>query len=252
MRPVLFELGPLSVHAYRVMMAAAGLAAWLVVRHELQRRAGRGECGGALVLAAIVGGFVGARLYYAAEHLEAPLSGLLTGAGFTWYGGVLGGAAAVIVVAHRQGLTAGALLASAALALPLAYAVGRIDCQLAGDGTYGVASDLSWAMSYPDGEVPTSVRVHPTPVYEMLVSLLIFAGLWTLRDRLAAVRLFGLYLLLAGAERFLVEFLRRNDAVVLGLTQPQLFAAAFIVVGIALLVARPPRLERVLPAGGAR
>lgn len=250
MRPVLFELGPLSVHSYGVLMAMAGLAAWLVVRHELQRRTGRGDAAGALVFAAVMGGFAGARVYYAAEHLDAPLSGLLTGAGFTWYGGVLGGAVAVALIARRQRLPGGALLASAAVALPLAYGIGRIGCQLAGDGTYGVASDLPWAMSYPDGELPTTVRVHPTPVYEMLASLLIFAGLWGLRDRLAPARLFALYLLLAGVERFLVEFLRRNDDVLFGLTQPQLFAAAFVVLGVVLFMASRPR-QRVLPAGGA-
>jgi phosphatidylglycerol:prolipoprotein diacylglycerol transferase len=113
-----------------------------------------------------------------------------------------------------------------------------------------VASDLPWAMSYPDGELPTTVRVHPTPVYEMLASLLIFAGLWGLRDRLAPARLFALYLLLAGVERFLVEFLRRNDDVLFALTQPQLFAAAFVVLGVVLFMASRPR-QRVLPAGGA-
>jgi len=123
----------------------------------------------------------------------------------------------------------------AAPALALGYAVGRIACQFAGDGTYGQPSDLPWAMAYPNGEVPTTVRVHPTPVYETLAGLVFFAVLWRFRDRLSPPRLFGLYLLLAGSGRFLVEFIRRNDEVVLGLTQPQLFAAAFLAAGVALL-----------------
>ncbi len=93
-------------------------------------------------------------------------------------------------------------------------------------------------MAYPDGEVPTTERVHPTPIYETLAGLVFFAILWRLRDRLAPHRLFGLYLLLSGAARFLVELIRLNDEIVVGLTQPQLFAAAFALVGAALLAWR--------------
>jgi len=141
------------------------------------------------------------------------------------------------VTARRLGvgLPNGLAAGTPAPALAFGYAVGRIACQFAGDGTYGQPSDLPWAMAYPNGEVPTTVRVHPTPVYETLAGLLFFAVLWRFRDRLSPHRLFGLYLLLAGSGRFLVEFIRRNDEVVLGLTQPQLFAAAFLAAGLALL-----------------
>lgn len=98
-------------------------------------------------------------------------------------------------------------------------------------------------MSYPHGEVPTSERVHPTPVYETLASLLIFAVLWRLRRRMAPVRLFAVYLVLGGLERFLIEFIRLNDEVALGLTQPQLFALAMVAAGVVVLVL-PPRLVR--------
>ncbi|MCD6726821.1 MAG: prolipoprotein diacylglyceryl transferase [Solirubrobacteraceae bacterium] len=250
MRPVLFELGPLSVHGYGAMWALAALAAWWVVRHELARRAGRPDAAGALTIAALLGGMVGARLYWLAEHLgSVGLTESVSGAGFTWYGGVIGGALATLLVAWRMRVSLPALLGAAAPALAIAYAVGRIGCQLAGDGTYGVPSDLPWAMSYPDGEVPTLERVHPTPVYETLVGLLIFAVLWRLRARISAVSLFAVYLVLSGVARFLVELLRRNDAVVLGLTQPQLFAAAFVLIGVGLLAVRPAaRSDLPVPA----
>ena len=77
-------------------------------------------------------------------------------------------------------------------------------------------------MAYPDGTVPTTEEVHPTPVYETLVMGLVAWFLWRKRDRMRPGGLFALYLVLAGAERFLVEFLRRNDPVALGLTLPQL------------------------------
>jgi phosphatidylglycerol:prolipoprotein diacylglycerol transferase len=240
MRPVLFELGPVSVHSYGVMWALAAMGAWWVLRHELARRVTRPDAAGSLTLAGLLGGMVGARLYYMAEHAgEVSLAGSLSGAGFTWYGGVLGGATATLLVARRIGLGVPALLGAAAPALALAYAVGRVGCQLAGDGTYGVASDLPWAMSYPDGEVPTDERVHPTPVYETLAGLLIFAGLWRLRTRLAGVQLFAVYLVLSGAARFLVEYVRRNDDALVDMTQPQLFAAVSVVLGLGMLVLRP-------------
>lgn len=238
MRPVLFNVGPLAIHSWGVMAIAATTAGWGVLRHDLRRQTGDGDAAFALSIAAVAGGIIGARLYYLAEHLGSDSVGLsLSGIGFTWYGGVIGGVIAVLVVARRRGVPTRPLLGSFALALPLAYGIARIGCQLAGDGTYGVASNLPWAMRYPHGVVPTFQRVHPTPVYETLASLLIFIALWRLRLRLTPLRLFALYLVLSGAERFLVEFVRRNDHVWLGLSQPQLWAAALGAIGAALLLA---------------
>jgi phosphatidylglycerol---prolipoprotein diacylglyceryl transferase len=93
-------------------------------------------------------------------------------------------------------------------------------------------------MSYPDGTVPTNADVHPTPVYETLATGLIALFLWQLRDRFAPGVLFGLYLVLSGIERLLVEFIRRNDTVVAGLTLPQLISLAMIAGGAALVAAR--------------
>ena len=239
MRPVLVELGPFEVNSWGLMVAVALVVAGVVLRSELDRLAHRGETAPLLVLAAAIGGLVGARLYWMGEHAgESSLLDSFSGAGFTWYGGVLGGAGAVLVVARARQVPLTALLGASAPALAIGYGIGRIACQLAGDGTYGIASDLPWAMSYPYGEVPTTERVHPTPVYETLASLLIFALLWRRRRHWEPLRLVGAYLVLAGAERFLVEFIRRNDDVLLGLTQPQLFAAGIMLAGAALVAAR--------------
>jgi phosphatidylglycerol---prolipoprotein diacylglyceryl transferase len=246
-RPVLFHLGPLTVHSWGAALAIAFIAAWWVLRHELERQIARGEVAGELMLAAAGGGFLGARLYWFVEHLgSVSLIGGGAIGGFTWYGGVIGGVIAVYAVARWRRVAIGPLLGAAAPALAIGYGIGRIGCQLAGDGTYGVASNLPWAMSYPHGEVPTTQRVHPTPVYEMLASFLIFAVLWRLRTKLPPVQLFAVYLVLSGAERFLVEFLRRNEHVLVGLTQPQLFSAALVVLGLTLLSARR---DSAVPAG---
>ncbi len=239
MRPVLFEVGGFEVKSYGVFVALAFVAAWLVLRHELGRRAGRAEVAGALSMAAAVGGLVGARAYWYLEHAGSASPGdAFSAAGFTWYGGVVGGALAVLAVAWRLRVRPADLFAAAAPALALGYALGRIACQFAGDGTYGRPSDLPWAMAYPHGEMPTTERVHPTPVYETVGGLMIFALLWRLRDRLSPRRLFAMYLLVSGGERFVVEFIRRNDPVLAGLTQPQLFAGALAGAGCLLLVWR--------------
>ncbi|UTI63977.1 prolipoprotein diacylglyceryl transferase [Paraconexibacter antarcticus] len=248
MRPILFHLGSFPVHSYGVLVAAAAGLGGYVLLLELQRRCGRGDAAFALALAALIGGFLGARAYFLIEHAgQIGILDSLSSAGFTWYGGVIGGAAAVLIVARGRGIPTPALLGAAGPALALGYGVGRIACQLAGDGTYGTPSNLPWAMSYPHGEVPTSMRVHPTPVYETLASLLIFALLWRLRRRMPPVQLFGLYLVLAGIERFLIEFIRRNEHVFLGLSQPQLFAAALALIGAALLGSGVPLARRLAP-----
>jgi phosphatidylglycerol:prolipoprotein diacylglycerol transferase len=123
--------------------------------------------------------------------------------------------------------------------LAIGYAIGRIGCQLSGDGDYGRATSLPWGMSYPDGEVPTTEIVHPTPVYETAAMLVVFFVLWRLRDRLNRPwQLFGLWAILAGAERFLVEFVRRNEDVALGLTAAQLFSIGLMAIGAVLMIGR--------------
>ena len=123
-------------------------------------------------------------------------------------------------------------------ALALGYAIGRIGCQLSGDGDYGVESDLPWAMAYPEGTVPTNEEVHPTPVYETVSMGIVTVVLWHLRNRLAPGVVFGLYLVLAGSERFLVEFIRRNDSVLAGLTLAQLVSLAMLALGAAVIWSR--------------
>ena len=103
---------------------------------------------------------------------------MFSGEGLVWYGGAIGGAVAVLLWARYRDFLGLALLDLCAPALALGYAIGRIGCQLSGDGDYGVASDLPWAMAYPDGTVPTTEEVHPTPVYETLAMGLIAWVLW--------------------------------------------------------------------------
>lgn len=203
-----------------------------------------------MVFSALVGGLIGARLWYVAEHTddlsEDFLGTLFGGSGLTWYGGALGGAAAVLLWARRKDLFGLGLLDLAAPALALGYAGGRVGCQLSGDGDYGEAWDGPWAMAYPDGVVPTDEAVHPTPIYETLATGASALVLWHLRDRFAPGRLFALYLVLAGLERFLVEFVRRNADAFAGLTTAQLVSLVMVAAG-AVWLARTAR-QAHLPA----
>jgi phosphatidylglycerol:prolipoprotein diacylglycerol transferase len=199
-----------------------------------------------MVFVALVGGFVGARLYYVVQNWDEVsgdvLGNVLSGSGLIWYGGLLGGALAMVAWAWRRDYLGPQLVDLAAIGLPIGYAVGRIGCQVSGDGDYGVASSLPWAMPYPDGVVPTTDDVHPTPIYESLSVGLIALGLWHLRGRLAPGMVFALYLVAVGLERLLVEFIRRNDDVALGLTLAQLVSVALIAAGAAGIVQMRGRL----------
>ncbi len=133
--------------------------------------------------------------------------------------------------------------------LALGYAIGRVGCQLSGDGDYGRPWDGPWAMAYPDATVPTDVPVHPTPIYETLAMGLLALLLWRLRDRLRPGLLFAAYLLGAGLERFLVEFVRRNEDVAIGLTQAQLLSVAMMLAGGIWLARAASRSELVRREG---
>jgi len=118
----------------------------------------------------------------------------------------------------------------------MGLAFGRIGCQLSGDGDYGVPTDLPWGMSYPDGVVPTTDRVHPTPIYEMVGSFALFGYLWAKRASSSGPgELLGLYCVYSGLLRFLVEFVRRNPAWLLGLTTAQWFSFASVAIGVGLV-----------------
>jgi phosphatidylglycerol---prolipoprotein diacylglyceryl transferase len=233
------ELGPLTLQTFGLMFALAFLAAGALIAKRLQEIGRPVDWAYEIGFAALIGGIVGSRLYFLAENWDSVSDDLLgnvfSGSGLVWYGGAVGGAIAVLLWAWYRGFLGLALLDLTAPALALGYAVGRVGCQLSGDGDYGRAWDGPWAMAYPDGTVPTSEEVHPTPVYEALAMGLGAWLLWQLRDRFRGGVLFALYLLYAGAERFLVEFVRRNEDVALGLTAAQLQSVAMMLAGVAWL-----------------
>jgi phosphatidylglycerol---prolipoprotein diacylglyceryl transferase len=229
------DLGPLTLQTFGIMFALGFIGAGVLVAKRLAEIGKPVDWAYELLFAALAGGFIGARVYYMVQHWDTVqddlLGSIFSGEGLVWYGGVVGGALAVAAVARYRGFLGLPLLDLCAPGLALGYAIGRIGCQLSGDGDYGTHSDLPWAMSYPDGTVPTTDEVHPTPIYETLSMGLVAWLLWRWRDRFRPGLLFALYLVLAGLERFLVEFVRRNDEVIAGLTAPQLQSLVMIVAG---------------------
>ena len=249
------NLGPVELKTFGLMFALGFLAAGALLARRFTELGKPPDWAYEMVFAALVGGLVGARVYWLLENWDQAsddlLGNIFSGSGLVWYGGALGGALAVGAWARWRGFWGLRLLDLAAPPLALGYAIGRIGCQLSGDGDYGEPSGLPWAMAYPDGTVPTDDEVHPTPVYETVAMGLVAWQLWRWRDRFRPGVLFALYLVLSGLERFLIEFVRRNDETVAGLTTPQLESLALMAAGavwIALVARRPGGLA-ASPAG---
>jgi phosphatidylglycerol:prolipoprotein diacylglycerol transferase len=234
------HLGPLTLQSFGICFALGFAACGLVGARRMREVGKPPDWAYEIVFAALVGGLIGARIDYIVQNWDSAhrdlLGSLFSGSGLVWLGGVVGGAITVVLWAWRRGFLGLALLDYAAPLLALGYAIGRVGCQVSGDGDYGKASGLPWAMAYPHGTKPTDVEVHPTPVYETLAMGLIALALWRLRDRFRPGILFALWLVLSGLERLLVEFIRRNDTIALGLTLPQIVSVVLMAAGAAWLV----------------
>ena len=230
------DIGPLTLQTFGICFALAFLAAGALVYKRFGELGKPKDWAYEMAFAALVGGVVGSRVYFIVQNYDQVkddlLGNLFSGSGLVWYGGALGGALAVLAWAWWRGFLNLTLLDVAAPALALGYAIGRCGCQMAGDGDYGKPWNGPWAMAYPDGTEPTSRTVHPTPIYETLAMGLGAWVLWQLRERVRPGCLFAIYLVYAGAERFLVEFVRRNTEDSVGLTTAQLESLGLITIGI--------------------
>lgn len=237
MLPELLSIGPFTLYSFGAMMAIALVVPWWFLREDLRERGFDPANAFWLMFGAGVGGIAGAKVWYVLDNPGEPL---LSGSGLTWYGGLIGGVAGVVIAAAMLRLPLGQIANAAAAPLALGYGIGRIGCQLAGDGDYGSATDLPWGMSYPEGTVPTTEIVHPTPLYETAAMAVLFWALWRMRGRVTAPwALFGIYCVFAGLERFLIEFIRRNSEVAAGLTAAQLVSVGLVALGAALYFLAP-------------
>jgi phosphatidylglycerol---prolipoprotein diacylglyceryl transferase len=256
MIPVLFHIGPLTVYSYGLMMALGFLAADWVVTLECRRRSLPADYASSMIVWAAIAGIAASRLLDIfnnfSGYMADPKSMIFSGSGFVWYGGMIGGIAAVYLVSRRYKIPFLQTADMAAPALAIGQAIGRLGCLTSGDGDWGLPSTLPWAMSFPKAIVGWNsdtvlklgpggtlvsgyfpgVRVHPTPIYESILYTGVFLLLWSLRKKgLADGRLLYLYLMLAGLARFMVEFLRINPRVFAGLSEAQVIAIGMMIVG---------------------
>ena len=259
MYPTLFQIGGLTITSFGLFMALAFFTAGSVLAHELRRQRQDPDLAWDLVMYAAVGGILGAKLYYMLlrwpETMADPWGALVSRSGLVWYGGFIAAALLILWALGRRKAPIPVVADAVAPALALAYAVGRVGCFLVGDD-YGRPTDLPWAVAFPQGapastagnlrsmfgvSVPESIpaetvlAVHPTQLYEVAMSLVIFAILWKLRSRaLVAGTLFAVWLSLAGVERFVVEIFRaKDDRFVAGLTLAQLISIGLLLLGAA-------------------
>jgi len=263
MIPILLRLGPITIYSYGLMMALGFIAADIACASEFKRHGYKGEWASTLILWTAICGVAGSRLYDIADNWSRyaanPWDMIFSGSGFVWYGGLAGGIVASYFVARHYKIRWLVLTDMAAPGLAIGHAVGRIGCQLSGDGDWGMVSNLPWAMAYRNAIVGWNgrsvlalsgnhlvpapgctdvgcapwVRVHPAPVYETILYTGVFLILWSIRKKVHVDgQVLYLYLVLAGACRFAVEFIRVNPRVLWGLSEAQLIALTMVAVGI--------------------
>ena len=231
------HIGPLTIGTFGLMMWIAFVAAYFLMAADFRRRAFTLDPQMVIALCAVAG-IVGAKLYHV---WDTPGDELFSRTGFAWFGGFLAGFATLIGFALRYRIPLFQFLDACSPAAALGYAVGRIGCLTSGDGDYGIPTSLPWGMSFPNGLVPTTQRVHPTPVYEFLAGVLITYLLWKMGSRALAGRVpsgtvLAAFLVLSGLSRFLVEFIRINPRVFLGMSNAQTAALVSIIAGVALWI----------------
>jgi phosphatidylglycerol:prolipoprotein diacylglycerol transferase len=241
----LIPIGPWDIPTFGLMLWVATVCGAAVMHFSFKRARVEADALGIVALT-VVAGIVGAKLWHV---LDSPIefqqdgwSVLWSTGGFAWFGGLVAGIAALVVQGKFAGLRGLRTLDLASPAAAIGYAVGRIGCLTSGDGDYGIPTNLPWGMGFPNGIDPTppGVRVHPTPIYEFVVGMAIGWWLWWRSGndggrRVGTGAIVGEYLLLTGAARFLVEFIRRNPKVILGLSNAQLASLGSAAAGLLLM-----------------
>lgn len=240
MYPVLFRIGSFDITSFGVMVALGALAGLLVFRNEL-RRSNLPDTAVDAAVYGLVGGLIGAKLLYVFEHLrESSFWALaLDRGGMSWFGGFVGGVVAGLLMIRIKGWPTLAVLAAATPALAVGQMLGRVGCFLVGDD-YGRPTTLPWGVAFPQGLPPTFDRVHPTQLYEaVFLAVLAWVLIRWRRGGVPDKIVLGRYLVLAGAFRFALEFVRVNVRVEGPFTVAHFFALLIVVVGVVFL-AWPP------------
>ena len=229
-----YEIGTFGI----LLWLAAVSACWVLYKN-FERNGVEAD---AINVAAMVtvAGVIGAKLWHVLEApkelMAMPLHMLLDRAGFAWFGGLVAAILVLIWQGRRAKVGGLGMLDLAAPAAAVGYGVGRIGCLVSGDGDYGIPTSLPWGMSFPHGLVPTIVPVHPTPIYEFIFAMLLAAYLWQRGKRRKPLGwITGEYLAWSGIARFLVEFIRINPKIYMGMSNAQLASIGSVIAGVLLM-----------------
>lgn len=240
MIPIIIQLGPIPINSFGLMMALAILAASLLLAKTFQANGIDPSLGDKFAFTAGVSGLIGARIWFLAEHyneLAADFwSAAFSSAGFTFYGGFIIASLSVIFLCKQNKLSIAKVADCLGPALCLGYAVGRLGCQLSGDGDYGMQTTSFWGMSYATGVIPTDpgVLAYPTPFFESTIALVVMFILLKVDSSLkwqAPFQRFGLYLILISTERFFIEFIRIERKFDSGYSEAQYIALILALIG---------------------
>ena len=271
MYPVLFKLGPFIISSYGVMLVIAFVICNYLVKRDIEVAGFDPMMGEDITFRAAIGGIIGSKLYYLIETIpnggaadnisglgeiirgiytlivslftfsssgimvsgEQIAQGIQTfGSGLVFLGGLIGGMIAVTIYVHKNKLKWLEVADWVAPCLALGHGIGRIGCFLVGD-CYGIPSKLPWACTFPDGLPPTYIPVHPTQIYEMASYFLVFVYLrYRKQNQNFTGELMLEYLFLVGFSRFMIEFIRTNDKLLMGLTGAQYISILMMLIGL--------------------
>lgn len=259
-----YDIGRFQFTGFGIAVLMAFVIAQIISQQELWRRGHDPKPIADLIFAAVIGGLVGAKVYYAI--LMGDVGALFTRAGFVFWGGLMGGIVAVLFVAYRKHLDLLRVADVGGIAVAAAYSIGRTGCWAVGDD-YGRPWNSPLAVAFPNGAPPSTVEnmsrmfhvqfpagmpaltvvsVYPTQLFEVALGFAMFLILWRIRDHVHAEGwLFGAYCVLAGVERFIIEFFRAKDDRYFGpFTSAQMVAVLFVLAGVAIMYMRRNVSER--------
>ena len=265
MFPVIYDFGEINlfgfsfnpvINSYGFMLMTAFYSCYYFLSKDLKRLNYNPSLAGDIIFAAAVGGIVGSRIYFLLENfdqfIQDPFGMLFSGGGLVFLGGLIGGLLAVTYVIRKNNLEWLLVADLVAPLLILGYAIGRVGCLLVGDD-YGLPTNAPWGIAFPNGVPPSTysifenrypwvvltgfspgvLKVHPTQIYEIVLGGGIFYYLYQKRLSIKIQgSLFFTYLILAGIERFAVEFLRINQKYFIGLSGAQIISIIMLSVGL--------------------
>lgn len=278
MIPKLFQIGPIPIYSYGLMLGISFIVASILFSREIRRKKFGENVAVNITFIALIGGIVGAKLLYVIEDWASIMSqpvnrvfsteGIFSPAGLTWYGGLILATFLIFLYVRSKKIPFLKICDAAAPSLAIGYGIARIGCHLSGDGDYGVpisefASWVPWGTDYSKGTLPPSVAFrgtdiaqkfggvvpnnllcHPTPIYELILGIIIFAFLWMKRKSIKKDgKLFFMYLIFSGVARFFIEFIRINPRILFGLSEAQIISLLLIIAGALLYYKYPYRSQ---------